>query len=113
MIEMKKMIAAICCSLSTLSMSADNNSPRNIKEVKPVVVNCPEGTVPSLPHLVWVSYSDGQSEFRQVRWSNSALATEKEQADKKKNPAGKTYNVTGYIIGDETTEQGFPVAAEG
>ena len=112
MIEMKKMIAAICCSLSTLSMSADNNSPRNIKEVKPVVVNCPEGTVPSLPHLIWVSYSDGQSEFRQVRWSNSALATEKEQADKKKNPAGKSYIVNGYIIGDETTEQGFPVAAE-
>ena len=93
MIEMKKMIAAICCSLSTLSMSADNNSPRIIKDVSPVVVNCPEGTAPRLPYLVWVTYSNGQAEYRQVRWSNSALAKEKEQADSKKNPAGKSYTL--------------------
>ena len=109
---MKKLMAVVCCSMATLSMSADNNSPRIIKEVKPVEVNCPEGTVPSLPHLVWVSYSDGQGEFRQVKWGNSALATEKEQADKKINTVGKSYKVKGYIIGDETTEQGFPVSAE-
>ena len=35
-----------------------------------------------------------------------------EEARNKDNPAGKSYKVNGYIIGDETTEQGFPVAAE-
>ena len=42
MIQMKKLMAVVCCSMATLSMSADNNSPRTIKEVKPVEVNCPE-----------------------------------------------------------------------
>ncbi|MGN0282387.1 MAG: beta-L-arabinofuranosidase domain-containing protein [Prevotella sp.] len=112
MIQMKKMMAAVCCSMASLTVGADGVSPRIIKEVKPVEVSCPEGTAPRLPHLVWVNYSDGQSEYRQVRWNNSALATEKEQADSKKNPAGKSYKVKGYIIGDETTEQGFPISAE-
>ena len=112
MIQMKKIMAIVCCSMMTLTTSANNGSPRIIKDVSPVVVNCPEGTAPRLPYLVWVTYSNGQAEYRQVRWSNSALAKEKEQADSKKNPAGKSYKVNGYIIGDETTEQGFPVAAE-
>ena len=77
-----------------------------------MTVVCSEGNVPRLPHMVWVSYSDGETGYRQVRWSNAALATEKEQADRQKNPAGKTYKIKGYITGDETTEQGFPVTAD-
>lgn len=109
---MTRLIAVTCLSMATLTMSANGITPRNIKEVKPVAVTCPEGTAPRLPHLVWVGYSDGTHEYRQVKWNNATLAAEKEQADSKKNPVGNTYKVKGYIIGDETTGQGFPVSAD-
>ena len=112
MIRMTKRMAVAWCSIAALAMSACGPHPRTIKEVKPVVVNCPEGTVPVLPHLIWVDYSDGYSEYRQVRWNNYALATEKEQADASQYPAGTTYSVKGFIIGEETSEQGFPVSAD-
>lgn len=110
--QLTKLMAAACCSMASLSIFAQGPNPRTIKEVKPVTVVCSEGNVPRLPHMVWVSYSDGETGYRQVRWSNAALATEKEQADRQKNPAGKTYKIKGYITGDETTEQGFPVTAD-
>jgi hypothetical protein len=47
------------------------------------------GTVPRLPYQVWVTYSDGKSEYRQTRWSNSHLPPEQAQADRRKNPVGK------------------------
>lgn len=112
MMQMTRLIAVTCLSMATLTMSANGITPRNIKEVKPVAVTCPEGTAPRLPHLVWVGYSDGTHEYRQVKWNNATLAAEKEQADSKKNPVGNTYKVKGYIIGDETTGQGFPVSAD-
>ena len=74
-------------------------------------MDCPVGTVPRLPYQVWVTYSDGKSEYRQTRWSNSALATELEQADPEKNPVGHEYAVKGFIIGDNTTQYGYPVTA--
>ena len=46
---------------------------RSISKVEAVTVDCPEGTAPRLPNLVWVTYSDGYSEYRQVRWANSRL----------------------------------------
>ena len=109
---MTKRTAAAWCSIAALAMSACGPSPRTIKEVKPVAVNCPEGTVPVLPHLMWVDYNDGYSEYRQVRWDNHTLKAEREQADASRHPAGTAYSVKGHIIGDETTEQGFPVSAD-
>lgn len=85
---------------------------RTISKVETVVVDCPAGTVPRLPNLVWVTYSDGHSEYRQVRWSNSPLADEVTQADGSKHPAGSNYEINGFIIGDETTDNGFPIKAE-
>ena len=102
-------IASFCSLVA--NASDDNVKPRVIVDATPVAVNCPEGTVPRLPHLLWVNYSDGLSEYRQVKWNNHPLATEKEQADKAKHPAGTSYEVTGYVIGDETTANGFPVKA--
>lgn len=46
---------------------------RTISKVDAISVDCPVGTVPRLPNLVWVTYSDGYSEYRQVRWANSPL----------------------------------------
>lgn len=56
---------------------------RSITSVQPIVIYCPVGTVPQLPYQVWVTYSDGQGEYRQTKWSNSALSTEQSEADDK------------------------------
>ena len=42
---------------------------RTIKTVERVEVEPPVGTAPRLPFQVWVTYSDGSGEWRQVRWT--------------------------------------------
>lgn len=85
---------------------------RTISKVEAISVDCPEGTAPRLPNLVWVTYSDGYSEYRQVRWANAPLADEKAEADAHKHPAGSQYEIGGFVIGDETTDNGYPVKAQ-
>lgn len=85
---------------------------RTISKVEAVTVDCPEGTAPRLPNLVWVTYSDGYSEYRQVRWANAPLADEQAEADAQKHPAGSQYEIGGFVIGDETTDNGYPVKAQ-
>ena len=85
---------------------------RTISKVDAISVVCPVGTVPRLPNLVWVTYSDGYSEYRQVRWTNSPLADEQAEADAQKHPAGSQYEVGGFVIGDESTDNGYPVKAQ-
>lgn len=85
---------------------------RSISKVSAVTVDCPEGTAPRLPNLVWVTYSDGYSEYRQVRWANAPLADEQAEADAQKHPAGSQYEIGGFVIGDETTDNGYPVKAQ-
>lgn len=85
---------------------------RTISKVTAVAVDCPEGTAPRLPNLVWVTYSDGYSEYRQVRWANSPLADEQAEADAQKHPAGSQYEIGGFVIGDESTDNGYPVKAQ-
>ena len=85
---------------------------RTISKVAAVTVDCPEGTAPRLPNLVWVTYSDGYSEYRQVRWANAPLADEQAEADAQKHPAGSLYEIGGFVIGDETTDNGYPVKAQ-
>ena len=85
---------------------------RTISKVDAISVDCPVGTVPRLPNLVWVTYSDGYSEYRQVRWANSPLADEQAEADAHKHPAGSQYEIGGFVIGDETTDNGYPVKAQ-
>jgi DUF1680 family protein len=94
-----------------LQSNANSADIRIITGIEPIHVDCPVGTVPRLPYQVLVTYSDGKSEYRQTRWSNSALATELEQADPEKNPVGHEYAVKGFIIGDNTTQYGYPVTA--
>jgi len=81
---------------------------RIIKKVSPIVVECPQGTNPRLPWQVWVTYSDGTGEWRQTRWSNSAQQTEQMEQT---YLVGHQFTVDGVIIGDNTTENGYPLTA--
>lgn len=85
---------------------------RTISKVEAISVDCPVGTAPRLPNLVWVTYSDGYSEYRQVRWANAPLADEQAEADAQKHPAGSQYEIGGFVIGDETTDNGYPIKAQ-
>ena len=85
---------------------------RTISKVEAILVDCPVGTAPRLPNLVLVTYSDGYSEYRQVRWANAPLADEQAEADAQKHPAGSQYEIGGFVIGDETTDNGYPVKAQ-
>ncbi len=84
---------------------------RTIAKVETIHVKSPVGTAPRLPYQVWVTYSDGSKEYRQIRWSNSSLMTEEAQANPAINPAGRKYTVKGFIIGDNTTPNGYPIMA--
>ena len=94
------------------SMTTAATVYRTISKVEAISVDCPVGTVPRLPNLVWVTYSDGYSEYRQVRWANSPLADEQAEADAQKHPTGSQYEIGGFVIGDETTDNGYPVKAQ-
>ena len=93
------------------SFSASAAVKRVITKTENVAVTTPEGTAPRLPYQLWVTYSDGFSEWRQVVWENYQRETEDDEANPAVHPAGSAYNVSGYIIGDNTTEKGFPVVA--
>lgn len=92
----------------TKSSVSSNKKWRRIANVSPIDVKCPQGTAPLLPYQVLVTYNDGKQEWRQTRWTNTSTSTERSQAD---FPCGKQYTVTGFIIGDNTTEQGYPIVA--
>ncbi len=81
---------------------------RTISSVPEVKVETPQGTAPRLPWQVYVSYADGTREWRQVKWTNTLRETEEEEAAL---PAGSTYTVRGYILGDNTSENGYPLDA--
>ncbi|MBQ8968644.1 MAG: glycoside hydrolase family 127 protein [Bacteroidaceae bacterium] len=106
---MKKALPILFLFVCLLSVEAKN---RTIRRVAPIEVDVPVGTVPTLPYLVWVNYSDGYGEWRQTRWMNALRQTEEEQADALRHPVGSTYEVQGYVIGDNTTDQGYPLTAK-
>jgi DUF1680 family protein len=95
------------------SQQAQADNYRTIASVAPVEVEAPQGTAPRLPATLWVTYNDGTQEYRQIRWTNAALATEQKEAANAESPytVGEDYTVRGYIIGDNTTANGYPVQA--
>jgi Uncharacterized protein conserved in bacteria len=99
----------LCIVLSVASMRAGE---RSILKVEAVEVTTPVGTAPRLPYRVWVTYNDGTGEWRQVRWTNASLTTEQCEADAEQNPVGTTYTVKGFVTGDNTTSNGYPLLAE-
>ena len=105
-------IGCMAAMLTTASHATAQDAQRTITKVEPVSVSCPVGTAPRLPYQLLVTYSDGTQAYRQVRWSNAALATEQEQADAARYPAGKSYTVEGFVTGDDTTPNGYPITAK-
>ena len=108
---MRKLIMAGVLATG-LFMGANAQGYRSIVEVESVSVETPVGNAPRLPYQLWVKYSDGKGEFRQVKWLNSSEATENAEANPTINPVGTTYKVRGFIIGDNSTSNGFGVSAE-
>ena len=106
---MKYLIAFLLLGL-TINLEA-KQKPRAIKTVENVQVQSPVGTVPRLPYLLYVTYTDGYKEWRQVRWNNQLLSTEQQQANPELYAAGKQYTIKGFILGDNSTDNGYPVEA--
>ena len=102
------MLAGIMSALVFVGVMA---APRSIVSVKDVNVKVAAGNAPQLPYQLWVTYTDGKGEYRQVRWLNSSLDVEQEQADATHHPVGSTYEVRGFIVGDNTTSNGYPIKA--
>ena len=96
--------------LATLSgvLFSSCSADKTILKVDTVVVEAPAGTVPRLPYQVWVTYADRSGGWRQVKWDNALRETEEEEAAL---PAGTVYSVQGHILGDNLTEEGFPIDA--
>jgi DUF1680 family protein len=97
--------------LTLVAMHCHAAKERLIKTVEPINIESPVGTVPRLPYQVYVTYSDGTKEWRQVKWENSLLSTEQQEANATLYPVGKEYTINGYIIGDNTTDNGYPLKA--
>ncbi|MCR4859871.1 MAG: glycoside hydrolase family 127 protein [Bacteroidales bacterium] len=99
-------VALLGCLL--LSVPAADLRAKTIRKVSPVRVETPEGSAPRLPWQVRVRYSDRTREWRQVRWTG---VSREEEADQAARPAGSVYTVRGYVIGDSTTPEGYPLEA--
>ena len=93
-------------------ITASANDYRTITNVERVSVEAPVGNAPRLPYQLWVEYADHKGEYRQVKWLNASEATENAEANPAINPVGTIYKVRGFIIGDNTTPNGYPVSAE-
>ncbi|MBR4899240.1 MAG: glycoside hydrolase family 127 protein [Prevotella sp.] len=109
--NMKKMVVAVIMAL-LVHANASAINYRSIVNVEEQKVEVPVGNAPRLPYQLWVTYADGKGEYRQVRWMNSSEATEQAEANPAINPVGTVYKVRGFIIGDNTTPNGYPVWAE-
>ena len=109
--DMKRLwVAGILSAMMVLGASAA--SSRYITKVAAVSVTTPVGNVPQLPYQLWVIYSDDSGEYRQVRWMNASETTEQTEANPAINPVGTIYKVRGFILGDNTTSNGYPITAE-
>ena len=104
---MRLSVRALLLSVSFALLVACQ-AEKTISKVEDIYVETPEGTAPELPYQVWVHYADRSGEWRQVKWTNSLRETEEEEAAL---PSGSVYTVQGYVLGDNTTENGFPVEA--
>jgi DUF1680 family protein len=98
--------AILLLSAILFSACAPKKSIRTVEDIR---VDAAVGTAPVLPYQVWVTYADRSGEWRKVKWTNSLRETEEEEAAL---PVGSAYTVQGYVLGDNTTENGFPVEAK-
>ena len=106
--NLNPVLAGLLCCLCFLAACTGRDT-KTIRIIQKVRVETPAGTVPVLPWQIRVTYDDLSQEWRQVRWTNASRETEEEQAAL---PAGSVYRVQGFILGDNASEEGFPVEAE-
>lgn len=106
-------VASVPLSSSQPAAARKNSSAetRTITRVEPILVESPVGTVPKLPYQLWVTYSDGSTGYRQARWANATRDTEEDQANPVTHPVGHEYAINGFITGDNTTPNGYPITA--
>ncbi|MBQ9711386.1 MAG: glycoside hydrolase family 127 protein, partial [Bacteroidales bacterium] len=97
--------ALFLSAMPVINGKTRKREPFTVPEIK---VSTPEGTAPRLPYLIEVKDHSGKTSWKQVRWMNSAKETEEREASL---PSGSTYTVQGYILGDNFSENGFPVEA--
>ena len=83
-----------------------------IVKTETVCVETPVGNAPRLPYQLWVTDANGKGAYRQVKWMNASEATEQAEANASINPVGSIYKVRGFVLGDNTTPNGYPVWAE-
>ena len=108
---MNQLLQSLFISLLAVTPVLSLSASRTIRKVEAVSVQCPVGTSPRLPNRLWVTYRDGRAEYRQVRWMNAPLTSEEDEADARRHPAGLSYRLKGYVVGDNTTDNGYPVEA--
>ena len=106
---MKRLLLTISFIIFYLSFSPVG---AQIVSTEPVNLETSVGHAPRLPYQLWVTYADGRGEYRQVKWTNASEATEQAEANADITPAGIIYKVRGFILGDNTTPNGYPVSAE-
>ena len=109
--DMNRIHYSLLILLFSLFTSHAGAQSHRIVNVKDVNVKVPAGNAPRLPYQLWVNYADSKGEYRQVKWTNTSLDIEQEQADASRHPAGSSYEVRGFIVGDNTTSNGYPVRA--
>jgi len=108
-LDMKRLATMVLAALLFIGVSASDYP--SVVSVDSISVQTPVGCAPRLPYQLWVTYSDGSGEYRQVKWMNSEETTEQAGADPTAHPVGTAYRVRGFIIGDNTTPDGYPVTA--
>ena len=106
---MKRLLLTISFIIFYLSFSPVG---AQIVSTEPVNLETSVGHAPRLPYQLWVTYADGRGEYRQVKWTNASEATEQAEANADITPVGIIYKVRGFILGDNTTPNGYPVSAE-
>ena len=90
---MKRIACLSAFAIAALSIGAQATSTyKTIKATEAVRIESPAGTVPRLPYQLWVTYSDGTKEYRQVRWQTAAPAVEQKLMN---HEVGKSYDVQG------------------
>ena len=64
------LLSACAFLLMPFEASGQKEPLLKIVQMEDVAVKCPVGTAPRLPYRLWVSYDNGRSEYRQVKWMN-------------------------------------------
>ena len=92
----------------TVTIPAYPESGRSIASYEPINIDCPQGNAPKLPNLIKITYSNGESELRRVRWEGYTTTAQTTQAG---YAVGYKYTLGGNVLGDNAIASGYQVTA--